>query len=117
MRKKSARVTHLKDIQEEEHWSTVDRLSKPIYEALQIPSKKSPLRERMKFEAAQIIARYMVENKLSQAELAKNLEINRSLVNKIVHGRLDEFGLDRLTEYVERLYPQATGHFKIAAGQ
>ena len=99
---------------ESEHWNTVDLLSSPAYSALRIPPKKAPLRDRMKFEAAQLITRYLIENKLSQVQLAEELDIDPSLVSKIVRGRLDEFGLDRLTEYVERLYPKATGHFKIA---
>ncbi len=112
---KKARITKL-PIGDQEHWATVERLSAQDHEATRIPSKTAPLRERMKFEAAQVITRYLIENKLSQVQLAERLKINRSLVNKIVRGRLEEFGLDRLTEYVERLYPKATGHFKVALG-
>ncbi len=113
--KKKARVTKLVDGQKE-HWATVARLSSLSHEVVQVVSKKASLRERMKFEAAQLITRYLVEHKLTQVQLAARLEINRSLVNKIVKGRLEEFGLDRLTEYVERLYPRVTGHFKVAIG-
>jgi predicted XRE-type DNA-binding protein len=111
---KKTKLTRL-PVNEQEHWETVNRLSSQSHEAMRIPSKKAPLRERMKFEAAQLIARYLVEHKLSQVQLAERLKINRSLVSKITRGRLEEFGLDRLTEYVESLYPKATGHFKVAS--
>ena len=90
-----------------EHDEIIRRLSDPDYEATRLPSQLAPLSERTKWNLSQAIVQFMVEKKLTQVQMAEQLKEDRSIVNKIVRGRLEGFSIDRLTNLVERLFPKA----------
>lgn len=46
---------------------------------------------------------YKIENGLTQRQLARKLEINEALVSKILRYWFDEFTIDRLLRYLEKL--------------
>ena len=89
------------------HDEIIRRLSDPQYEATRIPSQFAPLSERTKWNLSQAIVQFMVEKKLTQVQMAKKLNEDRSIINKITRGRLEGFSIDRLTNLVERLFPKA----------
>ncbi|MCC7442442.1 MAG: XRE family transcriptional regulator [Bdellovibrionales bacterium] len=90
-----------------EHGDIINRLSAPDFEAARVPSESAPLAERTKDRLAQAIVQYMVEHGLNQSQMADQLGEDRSLINKVARGRLESITIDRLTGWVERLYPRA----------
>lgn len=46
---------------------------------------------------------YKREKNLNQRELAQKLEISEALISKILHYNFDEFTIDRLIRYLEKL--------------
>ena len=62
--------------------------------------------EIVKYKLCEKFVRYLLDNKMSQAELARQLEIDPARVNEIVKYRIDLFTIDKLVELVELLDPE-----------
>lgn len=63
--------------------------------------------ERLKFSLCEQFVSYILDNKLSQRELAVKIGIDESLMSKIVHYNFDDFTIDRLVKYLSALYPKS----------
>jgi len=60
--------------------------------------------EKMKHALCEQFVIYANNTQLSNRALAKKLGINESLTSKILHYHYDEFTVDRLATYLEKLY-------------
>lgn len=69
-----------------------------------IPSEKASVSEKTKYEFSQAITRYLVKNNLSEAEIAQKLALNRNTTAKLLRGYTENFSLDSLISYVEKLH-------------
>jgi predicted XRE-type DNA-binding protein len=54
--------------------------------------------EKTKFELCKKLVTYLRENNISQAELARQIHVDRSRVNWIVKYKIDNFTIDKLYE-------------------
>ena len=61
--------------------------------------------DRLKYELCKKFVIYLLHNKLSQAELARKLHMDRARLNEIVKYRIDLFTLDKLIHFAEQLDP------------
>lgn len=50
-------------------------------------------------------AKYKNLKRMTQKQLAKELNIDETLVSKIVNYAYDEFTVDRLVKYLSEIYP------------
>lgn len=62
--------------------------------------------ERLKFKLCEKFVIYKNENKMTQRALAKKMEINESLVSKITHYHFEEFTVERLLTYLDKISPE-----------
>ena len=69
-----------------------------------LPKNASKL-DKVKFKLCEQFVIYKNENRITQRELARKLDINESLVSKIVHYRYEEFTVDRLINFLEVISP------------
>ena len=72
-------------------------------------SKNASSVERIKYKICEKFVAYILENEISQAELARRLDMDPARLNEIVKYRLDLYTIDKLVELAERLDP----NFKI----
>ena len=63
--------------------------------------------ERLKFSLCEQFVSYLLENKITQRELAEKIGIDESLMSKIIHYHFDDFTIDRLVKYLSVLFPKA----------
>ncbi len=74
------------------------------------PSRTLPenatIAEIVKYKICEKFVRYLLNNKMSQAELARQLKIDPARLNEIVKYRIDLFTIDKLVELVELLDPE-----------
>jgi len=89
----------------------IDKKLKKVDGTLMVGPSSSPA-ERFRWELCQNLVRYMVEEDLSQVELAALLEIDQARVSEIVNHRIDKVSTDKLIAYNEKIYPAVV--FKIA---
>ena len=66
--------------------------------------------DRIKYKICEKFAAYILDNKISQAELARQLNMDPARLNEIVKYRIDLFSIDKLVEFAERLDPEFTIH-------
>lgn len=71
---------------------------------LAMPANPTPL-EKFRHAIQQKFVVYRREQKISQRELAKILDIDEGKVSKILHNRLEEFSTDRLINLYGKLNP------------
>lgn len=57
----------------------------------------------LKYRLCQEFLKYMKKESLTQAQLAKELGVDRSIVNKIVLHRIEHFTIDRLIDLLSRV--------------
>jgi len=69
-----------------------------------MPSEKASVSEKTKYQFSQAITRYQVKNNLPEAEIANKLGLNKNLTTKLLRGYTENFALDSLIGYVERLH-------------
>lgn len=62
--------------------------------------------EKVKYQICEKFVEYLLEKKMSQAELARQLKIDPARLNEIVKYRIDLFTIDKLLELTERLDPK-----------
>jgi len=74
--------------------------------------KGAPKSDKLKYELCRQFVKYILKNKMTQKELAKEIGIEPARMNEIVRYRIDLFTIDRLLGYAERLKP----NLKITVG-
>jgi len=65
---------------------------------LVIDYSASSTSEILKYQLCQEFIKVLKEENLSQVELAKKLKVDKAIVNKIVHHKIDTFTVDRLID-------------------
>ncbi|CAG8776368.1 3921_t:CDS:2, partial [Racocetra persica] len=60
--------------------------------------------EKTKYQFSQVITRYLVKNNLSEAEMAHRLGLDKSATAKLLRGYMENFSLDSLITYVDKLH-------------
>lgn len=92
--------------EEKEFEKHLQKLEDPTYEretnfAL---SEKPTTLEKTKFGICQAILRYKRENNLNREQMAQQIQLSKAETEEILFCRIDNFTLDRLTEYADRLF-------------
>jgi len=57
----------------------------------------------VKYKLCEKFVKYILDHKISQAQLARHLHVDPSRINEIVKYRIDLFTVDKLMELAERL--------------
>jgi predicted XRE-type DNA-binding protein len=70
--------------------------------------------DQAKYKICEQFVIYMNNNNLTQNDLALKTEIDKALINKIVHYHFERFTLDKLLTYLNRLYPKAGLKLEVA---
>jgi hypothetical protein len=60
--------------------------------------------DQVKYELCRSIVRYKVLNEISLTEIANRLELNETSANLLLHYHLENFSLNDLLIYVEKLH-------------
>lgn len=61
--------------------------------------------ETLKYKLCEKFVIYLLDNGMSQAELARRLGMDPARLNEIVKYRIDLFTVDKLLDFVEQLDP------------
>ena len=69
-----------------------------------IPSDSTKI-DKLKYELCKKFIAYIKKENINQAELAKQLGVDRSRVNWIIKYRIEYFTIDRLYELLEKIIP------------
>lgn len=72
-----------------------------------LPPEATPL-DRGKYQVCERILLYMKKKKLTQRELARELNTSETRVSEIVHYRIEKFTLDRLVAFLQIVQPMVT---------
>lgn len=72
--------------------------------SLTLPERASKS-ARLKYKLCEKFVKYLIKNKISQAELARKLKVDPSRINEIVKYRIDLFTADKLMDLAEQLDP------------
>jgi len=89
---------------QEEFERVVKRISKSDKRTnIGLAPNASPV-ERAKYDFCQTIARYRRENNLAEKTIAKQLDITLSHLDSILYSHIDEFTLDELADYANKLH-------------
>jgi len=70
-----------------------------------LPKDASPV-DRAKFRLCEKFVIFKNSQKISQKELAQRIEIDESLMSKILRYHFEEFTTDRLIKYLNSIYPE-----------
>ncbi len=65
--------------------------------------RNAPKADVLKFKLCEKFVKYILEKKISQAQLARQLHVDPSRINEIVKYRTDLFTVDKLMELAEKL--------------
>ena len=65
--------------------------------------KDATVLEKIKYELCQSIVRYKRENQLELKKIARLLKLDELTANKLLHYHIENFALDSLISYVEKL--------------
>lgn len=68
-------------------------------------SKDASKLDRLKYKLCEKFVIYKNEHRITQRALAEEIGINESLVSKIIHYNYEEFTIDRLVGYLEKIFP------------
>ncbi len=60
----------------------------------------------VKYKICEKFVNYLLEHKLSQAELARQLEMDPARLNEIIKYKIEYYTIDKLLEFAERLDPR-----------
>ena len=89
---------------QEEFERVVKRISKSNKRTnVGLSPNASPV-EKAKYDFCQTIARYRRENNLTEKTIAKQLGITSSRLDSILYSHIDEFTLDELANYANKLH-------------
>jgi predicted XRE-type DNA-binding protein len=69
-----------------------------------MPNEKASVSEKTKYQFSQVITRYLVKNNLSEAEIAQKLDLDKNTAAKLLRGYTENFSLDSLIAYVDKLH-------------
>lgn len=69
-------------------------------------SKNATTAERIKYKICEKFVSYILDNGVSQIELARQLKMDPARLNEIVKYRIDLFTIDKLVEFADRLDPK-----------
>lgn len=86
---------------------TLEKMRKKLEKAeptRQLPENPTKA-EKLKYDLCKQFVKYLLKHKISQKQLAEQLEIEPARLNEIVKYRIDLFTIDRLLDYAERLKP------------
>ena|ERR1044072_6371560 len=84
----------------------MERLSNDNYEGGNIGLPKNPtLEERTKYKLCKSILSYQLKNKLSLEQVAEKLAISEEELYDICRGKINDFSIVRLMNYLEKLLP------------
>ena len=72
---------------------------------IQIIPLEAPKIDKVKYELCKMFVAYIKKENITQAELARQLKVDRSRVNWIVKYRIEHFTIDRLYELLEKILP------------
>ena len=76
------------------------------------PSRTLPsdatVADQVKYKICEKFAAYLLDKKVSQAELARQIGVDPSRINEIIKYRIDLYTIDKLVEFAERLDPNFT---------
>jgi predicted XRE-type DNA-binding protein len=61
--------------------------------------------DKLKYALCQKFVVYILKHKISQAELARQLNMDTARLNEIVKYKIDLFTVDKLIEFTQRLDP------------
>ncbi|CAH1765261.1 6372_t:CDS:2 [Entrophospora sp. SA101] len=67
-------------------------------------SHNKSVSEKTKYQFSQAITRHQVKNNLSETEIANKLDLDRQTTTRLLRGYVENFSLDSLTGYVEKLH-------------
>ena len=62
--------------------------------------------ERVKYKICEKFVRYLLDNGLTQAELARKLKMDPARLNEIIKYRIELFTIDKLLDLAETLDPK-----------
>lgn len=65
--------------------------------------KNASKADRLKYKLCEKFVIYLIDHKMTQAQLAKKLKVDPSRVNEIVKYRIDLYTVDKLMDLAERL--------------
>jgi len=77
----------------------IDRVLKKlenVVPTLVIDRKKASAVDKVKYDLCAEFVKYILDNKISQIELAEKLGVDKARVNKIVKYRIEYFTIDKL---------------------
>ncbi|CAG8544408.1 10641_t:CDS:2, partial [Scutellospora calospora] len=60
--------------------------------------------EKTKYQFSQVITRYLVKNNLSESEMSQKLGLDKDTTAKLLRGYVENFSLDSLIAYVDKLH-------------
>lgn len=60
--------------------------------------------DQVKYKLCEKFVEYILEHKITQAQLAKKLKVDPSRINEIVKYRIDLYTVDKLMDLAERLH-------------
>lgn len=67
--------------------------------------KEASYSDVLKYKLCQEFIKVIKKDGISQVELAKRLSVDKSIVNKIVHHKIEHFTIDRLIDLYSSLGP------------
>ena len=73
--------------------------------SLAIDYKAASKIDVLKHKLCREFVEILINEKISQAELAERLNTDRAILNKIIHYRIENFTIDRLLELLARIKP------------
>src|SRR5205085_8332522 len=84
----------------------IERLDSDNYEGGNIGLPENPtLEERTKYKLCKSILAYQLKNKLALEQVAKKLAISEEELYDICRGKINDFSIVRLMNYLEKLTP------------
>ena len=94
-------VYDLEAVCEEYEVDLLSLLFKPMFRPELFKAKL----DKIKYKLCEKFVIYKITHKITQRELAEIIGIHESLVSKIVHYHFEEFTVDRLITYLEKISP------------
>jgi predicted XRE-type DNA-binding protein len=70
-------------------------------------SKDANQTDKIKYQLCQLFIVYMMDNKLTQSNLAEKLDLPQPRINEVLKCKIHLFTIDRLVEYYSKLYPNS----------
>jgi predicted XRE-type DNA-binding protein len=78
-----------------------------------LPKNASQI-DKVKYQICKEFVVYKNSRKITQKALAEKIDIDESLISKILHYNIDEFTIDRLIKFLTTLHPGVNLQIKVA---